>query len=62
MLHAGASCAPTPKGYTTRQDLNWVGSDNTIEGQTSAKNAAIICNLDDNCLGWNNYGCVRLCL
>ncbi|KIZ03492.1 hypothetical protein MNEG_4465 [Monoraphidium neglectum] len=52
----GASCAPAPKGYTLKADLNWVGSDSTVGSQTSPKNAALICNLDDNCLGWNSYG------
>jgi hypothetical protein len=49
------SC-PDKDGYITKADTNWVRTSQTQESQTTPGNAQQICNLDTNCLAWNNFG------
>lgn len=50
------SSCPDKAGYVTKSDTNWIGSDMTDGSQTSPANAQEVCDLDDNCLAWNNFG------
>lgn len=47
---------PEKAGYNTKDNTNWVRSDKTQESQTLPANAEQICNLDSNCLAFNNFG------
>ncbi|WIA44538.1 hypothetical protein OEZ86_007272 [Tetradesmus obliquus] len=53
---ASAQCNNNIKGFVTKPDTNWARSDKTQESQTAPANAQQICNLDPNCLAWNNFG------
>jgi hypothetical protein len=53
---AYAQCLTNVKGYVTKPDTNWARTDKTQESQTAPANAQQICNLDPNCIAWNNFG------
>lgn len=53
---APAPACPDKEGYLVQADTNWWGSDWTTGGQTSVAEAEEICNLDDNCMAFNDWG------
>jgi hypothetical protein len=55
---SAAPKCPDRRGYVTKVDTNWIeaSTGRTCGSQTSPENAEKICNLDGNCLAWNNYG------
>eukprot|EP00775_Hariotina_reticulata_P004920 gene4920-5163_t len=50
------SSCPDKPGFVTRENTNWVASAKTKESQTAPDSAEKICNLDANCLAFNNFG------